>query len=98
MLTLKAFIALVVTWCLLAVAAVVAASTQRFEGLFMYLVAAVVLIGLVICRCDCDGAVIAHEEPPPTPPGATSAATLKTPPRDTRAREAQADLFFKRVP
>ena len=22
------------------------------------------------CRCDCDGAVIAHEEPPPTPPGA----------------------------
>jgi hypothetical protein len=47
-LTLKAFIALVVTWCLLAVAAVVAASTQRFEGLYMYLVAAAVLLGLVI--------------------------------------------------
>ena len=47
MFTLKAFIALVVTWCLLAVAAVVAASTQRFEGLYMYLVAAV-LVGLVI--------------------------------------------------
>jgi hypothetical protein len=47
-LTLKAFIALVVTWCLLAVAAVVAASIQRFEGLYMYLVAAAVLIGLVI--------------------------------------------------
>jgi hypothetical protein len=46
--TLKAFIALVVTWCLLAVAAVVAASTQRFEGLYMYLVAAAVLVGLVI--------------------------------------------------
>jgi hypothetical protein len=32
----------------LAVAAVVAASTQRFGGLYMYLVAAAVLIGLVI--------------------------------------------------
>jgi hypothetical protein len=48
MFTLKAFIALVVTWCLLAVAAVVAANTQRFEGLYMYLVAAAVLVGLVI--------------------------------------------------
>jgi hypothetical protein len=48
MFTLKAFIALVVTWCLLAVAAVVAASAQRFEGLFMYLVAAAVLVGLII--------------------------------------------------
>ena len=48
MFTLKAFIALVVTWCLLAVAAVVAASTQRFEGLYMYLVAAAVFVGLVI--------------------------------------------------
>src|SRR5215831_14126194 len=48
MFTLKAFIALVVTWCLLAVAAVVASSTQRFEGLYMYLVAAAVLVGLVI--------------------------------------------------
>jgi flagellar biosynthesis protein FliR len=47
-LTLKAFIALVVTWCLLAVAAVVAASTKRFEGSYLYLVAAAVLIGLVI--------------------------------------------------
>lgn len=48
MVTLKAFIALVVTWCLLAIAAVVASSTKRFEGFYMYLVAAVVLIGLVI--------------------------------------------------
>jgi hypothetical protein len=48
MFTLKAFIALVVTWCLLAVAAVVAASTKRFEGLYMYLVATAVLVGLVI--------------------------------------------------
>jgi CHASE2 domain-containing sensor protein len=48
MFTLKAFIALVVTWCLLAVAAVVTASTQRFEGLYMYLVAAAVFVGLVI--------------------------------------------------
>jgi hypothetical protein len=32
----------------LAVAAVVAANTQRFEGLYMYLVAAAVLVGLVI--------------------------------------------------
>jgi flagellar biosynthesis protein FliR len=46
--TLKVFIALVLTWCLLAVAAVVAASTQRFEGLYMYLVAAAILVGLVI--------------------------------------------------
>jgi len=48
MFTLKAFIALVVTWCLLAAAAVVAASIQRFEGLYIYLVAAAVLVGLVI--------------------------------------------------
>jgi flagellar biosynthesis protein FliR len=48
MFTLKAFIALIVTWCLLALAAVVAASTQRFEGLYMYLMAADVLVGLVI--------------------------------------------------
>jgi hypothetical protein len=44
MLSLKAFIALVVTWCLLAVAAIVAASIRRFEGWYMHLVAA----GLVI--------------------------------------------------
>jgi hypothetical protein len=48
MFTLKAFITFVVTWCLLAVAAVVAASTHRFEVLYMYLVADAVLVGLVI--------------------------------------------------
>jgi hypothetical protein len=48
MLTLKAFIALVVTWCLLAVAAIVAASIRRFEGWYMHLVTAAVLVGLVI--------------------------------------------------
>jgi hypothetical protein len=48
MLTLKAFIALVLTWCLLAVAAIVAASTHRFEGWYGYLVAAAVLVGLII--------------------------------------------------
>jgi hypothetical protein len=48
MFTLKAFIALVVTWCLLAVAAIVAASTRRFEGLYLYLVAASVFVGLAI--------------------------------------------------
>jgi hypothetical protein len=47
-LTLKAFIALVVTWFLLAVAAIVAVSTQRFEGWYMHLVAAAVFVGLVI--------------------------------------------------
>jgi hypothetical protein len=39
MLTLKAFIALVLTWCLLALAAILAASTHRFERWYMYLVA-----------------------------------------------------------
>ena len=48
MLTLKAFIAHVVTWCLLAVAAIVAASIQRFEDLYMYVVAAAVFVGLII--------------------------------------------------
>jgi hypothetical protein len=48
MLTLKAFTALVVTWCLLAGAAMVAASTRRFEGCYMYLLACTVLVGLVI--------------------------------------------------
>ena len=48
MLTLQSFIALVVTWGLLAVAAILAASTRRFEGWCMYLVAAAVLVGLVI--------------------------------------------------
>jgi hypothetical protein len=48
MFTLKAFVALVVTWCLLALAAILAASTKRFERWYLYLVAAVVLVGLVI--------------------------------------------------
>ena len=48
MFTLKVFVALVVTWCLLALAAILAASTQRFERWYMYLVAAAVLVGLVI--------------------------------------------------
>jgi hypothetical protein len=48
MLPLKAFTALVVTWCLLAVAAIVAASTRRFEGWYMYLLVGAVLVGLVI--------------------------------------------------
>jgi hypothetical protein len=45
MLTLKAFIALV---GLLAVAAIVAASIQRLEDLYMYVVAAAVFVGLII--------------------------------------------------
>jgi hypothetical protein len=48
MFTLKAFIALVVTWCLLAVAAIVASSARRFEGLYLYFVAAAVFVGLAI--------------------------------------------------
>ena len=48
MLPLRAFIALVVTWCLLAVAAIVAASIQRFEDLYMYVVGAAVFVGLII--------------------------------------------------
>jgi hypothetical protein len=48
MLTLKAFIALVVTWCFLAVAAIVAASIQRFENLYRYILAAAVFVGLII--------------------------------------------------
>ena len=48
MFTLKAFIALVLTWCLLAVAAIVAASIQRLENLYMYVVAAAVFVGLII--------------------------------------------------
>jgi len=46
MLTLRAFIALVVTWCLLAVAAIVATSIQRFEDL--YVLVAAVFVGLII--------------------------------------------------
>jgi hypothetical protein len=48
MFTWKAFIALVVTWGLLGMAAILAASTKRFERWYMYLVAASVLVGLVI--------------------------------------------------
>ena len=48
MLTLKAFIALGVTWCLLAVVAIVAASTRRFEGFYRYFVAAAAFVGLAI--------------------------------------------------
>jgi hypothetical protein len=48
MFTLKALIALVVTWCLLAVTAIVTASTRRFEGACMYFVAAGVAVGLAI--------------------------------------------------
>jgi cyanate permease len=42
----KALVALVVTFCLLAVAAIVAA--KRFEGRDVYLVAAAVVVGLAI--------------------------------------------------
>jgi hypothetical protein len=48
MFTLKACIALVLTWCLLALAAILAATAQRFERWYMYLLAASVLLGLVI--------------------------------------------------
>jgi hypothetical protein len=44
----KAFITLAVTFCLLAVAAIVAASTRRLEGWYLYLVAAAVVVGLAI--------------------------------------------------
>jgi hypothetical protein len=44
----KALIALVVTFCLLAVAAIMAASTSRFEGWGVYLVAAAVVVGIAI--------------------------------------------------
>jgi hypothetical protein len=44
----KAVIALVVTPCLLAVVAIVAASTRSLEGWYMYLLAAAVIVGLAI--------------------------------------------------
>jgi hypothetical protein len=44
----KALITLVVTFCLLAVAAIVAASTPRFEGWGVYLVAAAVVVRIAI--------------------------------------------------
>ena len=47
MFTWKALIALVVTWCLLAVAAILAASTKRLERWYMYFVAASVLVGVL---------------------------------------------------
>jgi hypothetical protein len=44
----KSLIVFVFTWCLLVVAAVVAAGTRRFEGWDIYLVVAVVVVGLAI--------------------------------------------------
>jgi hypothetical protein len=44
----KTFNALAVTFWLLAVAAIVAASTGRFEGWDVYLVAAAIVVGLAI--------------------------------------------------
>jgi len=40
--------ALIVAWCLLAVAAIVAASVRRIEGACTYFVAAVVVVGFAI--------------------------------------------------
>ena len=47
-LTVKALIALVVIWCVLVLAAVVAASTRRFQGSDIYLAIAAVVVGLAI--------------------------------------------------
>jgi hypothetical protein len=46
--TVKAFIALAVTFCLLAVGAIVAASTRHLEGWYLYFVVAAVVVGLAI--------------------------------------------------
>jgi hypothetical protein len=43
-----ALVALIVTWCLLAVAAIVTASVRRFQGACMYFVAAGLAVGLAI--------------------------------------------------
>lgn len=43
-----AVVALIATWCLLAVAAIVTASVRRFEGVCIYFVAAGVAVGLAI--------------------------------------------------
>jgi hypothetical protein len=43
-----AVVALIATWCLLAVAAIVTASVRRFEGAGIYFVAAGVAVGLAI--------------------------------------------------
>jgi hypothetical protein len=42
----KVIIALVVTWCVLTVAAIVAASTRHLEGWDIYLVVAAIIVGL----------------------------------------------------
>ena len=44
----EVLIAFVLTWCGLVVAAIVAASTRRFQGWDMYLAIAAVLVGLAI--------------------------------------------------
>jgi hypothetical protein len=44
----KVVIAFVIAWCLLVVAAIVAASNRRFEGWDIYLVTAAVVVGLAI--------------------------------------------------
>jgi hypothetical protein len=44
----KALIALVLIWCFLILAAIVAASTRRFQGWGIYLAMAAVAVGLAI--------------------------------------------------
>jgi hypothetical protein len=44
----KALIALVVIWCFLVLAVIVAASTRRFQGWDIYLAIAAVVVGLAI--------------------------------------------------
>jgi hypothetical protein len=43
-----AVLALVIAWCLLGVAAIVAASVRRFERVYLYFVAAAVVVRLAI--------------------------------------------------
>jgi hypothetical protein len=43
-----AVVALIASWCLLAVAAIVTASVRRFEGACIYFVAAGMAVGLAI--------------------------------------------------
>jgi len=43
-----AVLALVVAWCLLAVAAIVTASMRRFERVYLYFVAAAVVVGFAV--------------------------------------------------
>ncbi len=47
-LSLMAFAALIVAWCLLAIAAIVTASIRRFEAACMYFVGAGVAVGFAI--------------------------------------------------